>query len=184
VKPPLPIPIKEVGGSGMNPSVCIGESLKNCCGGSVRVTLDPEVRVEVSPNVEDVEADETERITVTPAGRVRHEGVDSADRNLAMVIHLSPLIGSVILGPLAFLAPLVLWLIGKDRGIYIDEHGREAVNFTLSCLIYHVLLAITIIGIALFPILWIFMLINQIRGAIAAAGGEYFCYPMSMRLIS
>ena len=77
-----------------------------------------------------------------------------------------------------------MWLIRRNASVYADDHGREATNFSISFLLYHVLLAITIVGILAYPILWIIMLINQIRAAIAAGNSEYFRYPLTIRFLS
>jgi uncharacterized Tic20 family protein len=51
----------------------------------------------------------------------------------------------------------------------------------MSFLVLHVLLGITIIGIALIPVLWVVAIISMIRGAIAASQNEYFRYPVTIR---
>ncbi|MHC5028075.1 MAG: DUF4870 domain-containing protein [Planctomycetota bacterium] len=112
------------------------------------------------------------------ACRVRDASVPIADRNYAMAVHLSTFAATVFL-PLG-LAPLVLWLIRKDKSSFIDDHGREVVNFGLSMLLFTVVLCWTIVvPIALF----IVAVVNLIRGAIAASNGEYFRYPMTIRFL-
>jgi uncharacterized Tic20 family protein len=123
-------------------------------------------------------------LTIGQDGRVRQDDLPEGDRTYAALVHLSPIPASLLLGPLAFLAPLALWLIRKEQSIFVDEHGREAVNFCLSFLIYHLLLAITIVGIVLMPVLWLVMIVNQIRAAVAAGRSEYFRYPMTIRFLT
>lgn len=67
-------------------------------------------------------------------------------RQTAMICHLSAYLGFVV--PLASLAaPLIVWLSKRREDPFIDEHGREAVNFQLSLLIYFgVLLAVALTG--------------------------------------
>jgi uncharacterized Tic20 family protein len=77
-----------------------------------------------------------------------------------------------------------MWLIRRNGSVFVDDHGREATNFSISFLLYHILLGITIIGIFAFPILWIIMLINQIRAATAASNSEFFRYPLTIRFLS
>ena len=123
-------------------------------------------------------------LTIGRDGRVRQADLPEGDRTYTIFIHISPMLASLLLGPLAFLAPLVMWLVRKERSVFVDEHGREAVNFCLSFLVYHVVLAITIVGIVLMPVLWLVMIINQIRAAVAAGRSEYFRYPMTIRFLS
>lgn len=122
-------------------------------------------------------------------GRLRVEGLSDVDRNYAVLIHLSPL--AAIIFPIAIVAPLVLWLVRKDHLAFIDDHGKEVVNFLISFVVLHVILALaclTIIGIPLalvgIPALWIAWIIGMIRGAIAAGKGEYFRYPMTIRFLA
>ena len=111
------------------------------------------------------------------------------DRNYAVAIHLSPLAGFFF--PPAVVAPLILWLIRKDQSAYIDDHGREMVNFLISFVVLHLLLGLaclTIIGIPVavvgIPTIWIVGVISTIRGAIASGRSEYFRYPMTFRFLT
>ena len=117
--------------------------------------------------------------------RLRDESTNESDRNYAVGMHISPLILTVIgAGPLALLAPLVLWLVRKNLSPFDDDHGREVINFGISFLLWHIVLAITVIGLVLWPVIWIVAIVNNIRGAIAAGRGEYFRYPMTIRFLS
>ena len=118
-------------------------------------------------------------------GRLRQEGLDDIERNFSVFMHLSPLIIGIIgAGPFAFVAPLVLWLVRKDKSVFNDDHGREVLNFLISILILTILLPLTIIGIIFVPVLWIVGIVNLIRGAIAAGNGEYFRYPLTFRFLT
>jgi len=70
-------------------------------------------------------------------------------KNVAALIHLSTF--SKYFFPFGnFLAPLLLWTVNKEKP-FIHEHGREAINFQLSILIYAI-----IIGILSFPFIAFF----------------------------
>lgn len=61
-------------------------------------------------------------------------------KSIAALIHLSTF--SKFLFPFGnFVAPLLLWTIHKDKP-FVNEHGRQAVNFQLSILIYTLLIGI------------------------------------------
>ena len=123
-----------------------------------------------------------------PKMRLRDEGLTAIDRNYAVGMHLLSLISALLsVGLLTVLGPLVLWLIRKDRSPFDDDHGREVINFGISFMLWGLLAGISIlvgIGIILLPILWIVVIVNNIRGAIAASSGEYFRYPMTIRFLS
>ena len=114
--------------------------------------------------------------------RLRDEGLTEHDRKYALAIHLTALLGVFI--HLALLVPLVLWLVGKDKSAYIDDHGREMMNVFLTGLVLVPVCVVTIIGIPI-VIAWVIAtFIGFIRGAIAASRGEYFRYPMTIRFLS
>ena len=48
-------------------------------------------------------------------------------RNMALLCHLL----AIFTG---FLGPLILWLLKKDDDSFIDEHGKEALNFQIALL--------------------------------------------------
>lgn len=115
------------------------------------------------------------------SGRVTEVGVNSTDRYFAVAVHLSPLANFIGLFPLAFFGPLVLWLIRKDESAFVEDHGREMLNFMLSFCVWHVILVLTVIGALLVPVLWIVTLVSVVRAAVAAGRGEYFRYPVTFR---
>ena len=70
------------------------------------------------------------------------------DKNSAFLIHLSAFSGYFL--PLgSVLIPLIIWNIKKEESEYVDQHGKEAINFNLSFLLYY-----TILIISLFPIVF------------------------------
>jgi uncharacterized Tic20 family protein len=107
--------------------------------------------------------------------------ISDTDRHFGVGIHLSPL-AAIVAGPL-ILAPLVLWLIRKDKSSFVDDHGRETINALISFVIYHVVAVITLIGIIALPVLYIVGIVSLIRGAVAASRGEFFRYPVTMRFL-
>ena len=56
-------------------------------------------------------------------------------KNIATFIHLSTFSRFVI--PFGnFIGPLVLWSVNKDKSEFIDAHGKQAINFQISILLY------------------------------------------------
>jgi len=109
------------------------------------------------------------------------------DRTMGLLCHLLALLTG-------FLGPLILWLVKKDQSPFIDHHGREALNFQITKLIYFfgggmltvVLMFVGGIGIVLFPLLFIMailMIIAEIMAAIAANRGEWYRYPCCIRIV-
>ena len=120
------------------------------------------------------------------SGRLRDESATDADRHYAVAMHLCPCVATLLMSffPFALAAPIVIWLIRKDESVFHDDHGREVINFSLSFLLLHIILLCTVIGVMLWPVLWVIGLVNVIRGAIAGGRGEYFRYPLTWRFLS
>lgn len=111
------------------------------------------------------------------------------DRTMGMLVHLLGLLTG-------FIGVLILWLIKKDQSKFVDFHGREALNFMISMLIYSVVLivpgviiAIMTMGVGmllLIPLLLLLgvaQLVCEIMACIAANRGEWHRYPFTIRLI-
>ena len=81
---------------------------------------------------------------VNERGRLVDEAVPSGDRTYCMLMHLSQLVTIFTLVPVV--VPLIMWQIKKDDSAFIDDHGREAVNFQISLVILSI--AIGLVGLA------------------------------------
>jgi uncharacterized Tic20 family protein len=65
----------------------------------------------------------------------------------AFLIHISAFAGYII--PFgAIIVPLILWQTMKDRSQFLDEQGKEAVNFNISYALYIFILGLSIIPFA------------------------------------
>ncbi len=115
---------------------------------------------------------------VGPAGQEGREANHDA-RLWAMLCHLAafatflpavPGIGIV-------LGPLIVWLIKKNEFPFVDEQGKEAVNFQLTMLIIALALTVTCIGILLLPVVAIVDVVLVIVAAIKANDGYHYRYP-------
>ena len=124
---------------------------------------------------------------VNERGRAYDPDVTDDERTYALLMHLS-LLGHVILSILAIVAPIIMWSIKKEQSPFLDDHGREAINFQISLIIHSVLLlAIGIItcgvGFFLYIPLYVLAVIGMIQAAQAANRGEFFRYPMTFRFV-
>ena len=65
--------------------------------------------------------------------------LDNHQKNIATFIHLSTF--SRFIFPLGnFIGPLILWVTNKEKSEFIDEHGKQAINFQLSILLYAIII--------------------------------------------
>lgn len=105
------------------------------------------------------------------------------DRTIATLTHLSLLLGATTL-----IVPLIVWIVKKDGSPYLNDQAKEALNFHISMLIYGIASAILAVASCWFlfflPILVvIFGVVFAIIAAIASSRGEYYRYPMCLRLV-
>ena len=115
-----------------------------------------------------------------PAPEPTPSGQPSKDeKTWAMIGHLS----GIIFG---FIGPLVVWLIQKDQMPFVNDQGKEALNFQITLAIAWVAAAVLSfvgIGFILYPVLWIGNLIFCIMGGVKANEDTAYRYPIALRLI-
>src|SRR5574340_957366 len=107
------------------------------------------------------------------------------EKTWGMACHLSALAG-LVTGLGFILGPLIVWLIKKDLFPFVDDQGKESLNFQISMFIYGIVAAILIvvlIGFVLLPLVGLFDIIMVIVAAIAASNGQTFRYPMTIRFL-
>jgi uncharacterized Tic20 family protein len=125
-------------------------------------------------------------------------GAPSAEeRQWAMFAHLSALLGALLTGVWGggwgcFIGPLVIWLVKKDTMPFVNDQGKEALNFNITVAIAFVVLFLLsvmtfgiglIIAIPLWIIIGISWLVCTIIAAIKANEGVLYRYPFTLRLI-
>ncbi|QSX80029.1 DUF4870 domain-containing protein [Agrilutibacter solisilvae] len=114
-----------------------------------------------------------------------------------MFAHLSALVGGILTSGWAgslgcFIGPLIIWMIKKDTMPFVDDQGKEALNFNITVgLIFLALLLLSIftlgIGLIIAIPAWIVIgiawLVLTIIAGIKANNGETYRYPLTLRLI-
>ena len=118
--------------------------------------------------------DEEEDDLKSSRKRKRREPTND-DKQMAMFCHLGNLLGMIVL-------PLILWLTQKDKSSFIDEHGKEALNFGITMMIGHFLGIFTcgILNTILLPLSIVF----GVMAGLAANRGEDYRYPICIRFIT
>lgn len=100
------------------------------------------------------------------------------------------------------MGPLIIWLVKKEESAFVDDQGKEALNFQITVvgisivagivfgILGFILSFIPIIGwIALILLLLlpsaygIFVMVIMILAAVKANKGEYYRYPLTIRFI-
>ena len=124
-------------------------------------------------------------------------GLSSDERQWAMFAHLSALIGGILTAGWAgsigcFIGPLIIWLAKKDTMPFVDDQGKEALNFNITVGLIFLALAVLsvvtlgiglIIAIPAWIIVGIAWLIFSIIAGLKANEGVAYRYPLTLRLI-
>ncbi|SMH35719.1 hypothetical protein SAMN06295885_1155 [Rathayibacter oskolensis] len=83
----------------------------------------------------------------------------------------------------SFLPSLIVYLVFKGRGPFLEAHAKSALNFHLTTLIAYVagtILTFVFVGIIVFFVVPILVIIFGIIAAVRASAGEYYTYPLSI----
>ena len=103
-----------------------------------------------------------------------------------MIAHLSAFSGHFI--PFGHIGgPLLVWMLKKDQMPYVDDQGKEALNFQITmtlAFIVSLLLMLVAIGFFLLIAVWVFDVIVTIIAAVKANEGVAYRYPLCIRFIS
>jgi uncharacterized Tic20 family protein len=102
-----------------------------------------------------------------------------------MLAHLASFAGLII--PLGnILGPLVVWLVKKDTMPFVDDQGKEALNFNITVFIAVLvsgLLTLILIGFLMLLVVGLGWLVLTIMAAMKANEGVGYRYPFTLRLI-
>jgi len=119
------------------------------------------------------------------AGGVEHE-VSSDDRTWAIIAHASAFVGLII--PLGnIIAPLIVWAIKKDESWFVDENGKQAVNFQITWTVLLAIAALSVlvlVGLVLLPLLALAWFALIIVAIIRASNDQVYDYPLTIDLVS
>jgi len=108
--------------------------------------------------------------------------VPSADDcNMGMLIHL----GGVLTG---FIMPLIIWLIKKDQSRFVDDQGKEALNFHINLAVHALILVLLTVvtcgfGAVLFIPWVVYIMVIQIIACVNASKGVWYRYPLTVRVL-
>ncbi len=131
---------------------------------------------------------------------------EKTQRNWAMAAHLAALAICFVAIPLGNIwGPLIVWLWKRHEVPGVDEHGKAALNFHISIVLYLLIGAIVLgvplliltfvpfLGLLTIPLLWLMGVVGSliilveiiltIIAAVKASDGSTFNYPLSLKLI-
>jgi uncharacterized Tic20 family protein len=117
-------------------------------------------------------------------GRVIDPSARESERTYALFLHLTLLL---VHFAVPIVPALIMWLIKRDQSPFIDDHGREALNFQISLVIYAIVGGVLIpacgMGVLLIAAAYALGIVGMVLAAVAASRGEYFRYPATIRFL-
>lgn len=109
----------------------------------------------------------------------QYVGITADERNMAALAH-----GLAIV--FGFLGPLLIMLIKGEQSQFVKDQSKEALNFSITIAIaafVSFLLCFVLIGFLLLPMVGIGAFVLHIVAAVAASRGEWYRYPLTLRLL-
>jgi uncharacterized Tic20 family protein len=114
------------------------------------------------------------------------------ERLWATIIHLSGLIGGLLSVttifvfplPINLLLPFIIWLLKREGFPFVDDQGKEAINFHITVTIVGYLLFFTCIGAFLLPLVALYGLVLGVIASVKSNEGVAYRYPATLRLVN
>lgn len=125
-----------------------------------------------------------------PPPPARQQMEESDARMWAAFSHLSGLV--YLVGVPGIFGSLVIWLWKRGEHPMVDEHGKEALNFQITLLIYNtvaLLIGFVTCGLGLIvlapllAILAVLIIVLPIIATVQASEGRRYRYPLTIRLV-
>jgi uncharacterized Tic20 family protein len=104
----------------------------------------------------------------------------------ATLCHLTALLGLTGLPFGHLLGPFVVWLLKRNEYSFVNEQGKESLNFQITmtiCTTIAILLMFIKIGLFLIFGLVMVNLILVLIASIKVSNGEHYQYPFKIRII-
>jgi len=110
------------------------------------------------------------------------------EKNMAMFTHLAGFAMFVFPAGGSIIGPLIMWLTQREKSEFIDIHGKAALNFQISFMIYYILSVILLFisfGLLFFipMIVGLVHIIYIILMSVKAKNGEEASCPLSFRFL-
>jgi uncharacterized Tic20 family protein len=130
------------------------------------------------------------------------------EKTWGALVHLGGLIGMAILSYVGnIVGALVMWLIKRNESSFIDNQGKEALNFQITLSFINVAIGLlisirhgvwafpriwrgdwdfdffTMSSVSLYGIVWLLNIIFSIIAAVKASNGISYRYPISWRIV-
>lgn len=115
----------------------------------------------------------------SPAGGYQGPAPSKDDMNMALLMYILSI-------PTGVIAPLIIWFMKKEKSPFLDDQGKEVLNWCITLIIAYVacfILMFVVVGIFLMMALPIVHIVFAILGALKAKDGVAYRFPFALRLL-
>lgn len=108
-----------------------------------------------------------------------------SENSYLALMHISQL-GGYVLPCLGFFAPLILWMLNKDKSARVNVAGKEIINFIVTMVIYAIIsavLCLIFVGFFLLGLVAVLQIACAVIAAIKANNGENYVYPITIQFL-
>ncbi|MFW7415667.1 DUF4870 domain-containing protein [Demequina sp. SO4-18] len=119
--------------------------------------------------------------------------LESEARTWAMLVHIIAAVAALLsAGFLSFIAPLIVWLLYRERSALVDFHGKQNLNLQLTLLVTGIaafVLGLVTLGFGFLLTLpaWLayglYAFVISIIAGVKANNGEYYRIGLTIRFI-
>ncbi|MBB1319317.1 DUF4870 domain-containing protein [Shewanella sp. SR43-4] len=106
-------------------------------------------------------------------------------KNMGLLVHAASFVGYIF--PLgSVLGPLIIWLMKRDEFEFVNQCGKNCINFKLSLMIYALVSGILIfigVGVLLLAALALLDIVCTIIAMVKASDGKAYQYPLTIRFL-
>lgn len=84
------------------------------------------------------------------------------------------------------IGPLVVWQLKKELSPFVDQQGKEAINFQITVILavaVCLILFFAVVGVLLVPLLGLAWFVLNIIAAIKTNDGVAYRYPLTIRFL-
>jgi uncharacterized Tic20 family protein len=105
----------------------------------------------------------------------------SDERVMGILSHILAIVPGI-----GIFGPLVIWLVKKDEGGFVEANAKESLNFQLTIIVGYIIgfiLLAVVIGVILLAGLGLLNLVLVIVASVKASENKIYRYPFNLRLI-
>lgn len=114
--------------------------------------------------------------------------VSSDDRMWGILTHASAFVGFIVPFGNIF-APRMIWIRKKEESQFVNENGKQALNFQITWTILLAIVGLTfqisvVLGLLLVPVIGLAWLVLVVLATVRASEQKVYDYPLTIDLIS